>query len=844
MKSHSRAWLALALSVILGLGLLVRAHRLGAQKSVAFPDVPLGAGGATRLPNGWQVTPTGRHVALPGDLPLKMVVSPDGRSLLVNTGGWHDQGVSVISLASERVTQSVTLDKNWAGLCFGADGRSVYVANGQGYDQATADKAAKAGMSATRLASMGKTVLRFAWDGGRLTPQADLAVPDLEGRERFTAGLTAGRDGSLYVVDMEGDTVYRLAGEPLATRASVKVGYRPLALAVSPDGNTVAVSNWGGQSVSLLDAQTLKETARVSVGSHPNELAWGKDGRLFVANSGSNSVSVIARYRVMHTNDDGTRSVVREGASVLETIKTSLGPADPVGSTPDALAISADETRLYVANADNNDVAVIDTSNVRESRVLGFIPTGWYPSALAVSPDGKKIYVGTGKGLRSRPNVPAIAPDPRTTYDGQRKYDYIGRVLTGTVSVIDVPDATKLAAYTQQVRANTPGAIQKTARTATTLPAGKIEHVLYIIRENRTYDQVLGDVPAGEGDSSLTLFGRNVTPNAHALAQNFVLLDNFYANGEVSEDGHKWCDAAYATDFTERAWPNNYSDRDEPSADERLTSSPAGSLWDNCARHQVSYFSYGEEASFKSDPNTPPVFQGDKGLAGHASAAWTQISFDRHDTERAALFLADLKRAEASGVWPQFMVMSLGEDHTQGLTPGKYTPIAHVAANDQALGQIVEGVSRSRFWASTAIFVLEDDAQNGPDHIDAHRTVGLVISPYVRRRTVDSSLYTTASFVRTMEDLLGLPPMTQFDAGARPLAGAFGAAANLAPFTRLPARVDLEARNPGGTPGAAAAARLDFSGYDRADPDALNAILWRALRPGTPVPAPVRSARL
>lgn len=742
--------------------------------------------GATQLPNGWQITPAGRHIALPGDLPLMMVVSPDGKSLLVNTGGWHDQSVSVIDMASERVTQSVDVDKNWAGLCFDAAGANVYAASGQGYDAATAAKAVQAGMPAMRVASMKRSVLRFAWDGGRLTPQPDLVVPPLEGKERFTAGLAAGKDGALYVIDMEGDTVYKMSGSPLTVQAGVKVGYRPLALAVSPDSSVVAVSNWGAESVSLLDARTMKEMARVSVGSHPNALVWGRDGRLFVANAGSDSVSVIARYQVVHTNDDKTTRVVREGASVLETLKTSLGAADPVGSTPVALAVSPDETRLYVANADNNDVAVYDTSHVRGSRLLGFIPTAWYPSALAVSPDGRKLYIAIGKGLRSRPNVPAIAPDPRTTYDGQRKYDYIGRILSGSVSVVDAPDAAQLASYTQQVMANAPRVIP-----ASGLPVGKIKHVLYIIRENRSYDQILGDVAAGEGDPSLALFGRHVTPNAHALAQNFALLDHFYADGAVAEDGHKWCDAAYATDFIQKAWPNNYSDRDEPSADERLTASPAGSLWDNCARHGVSYLSYGEEAAWAGD-----AFVGNKGLMGHASKAWASVPAEAHDTARAAVFLADLKRAEASGVWPQFMVMALGEDHAQGLTAGKYTPMAHVAANDLALGQIVEGVSKSRFWASTAIFVVEDCAQDGPDHIDAHRTVGLVISPFVKRKAVDSTPYTTASFVRTIEDLLKLPPMTQFDARATPLSAVFGPKPDLRPFTALAARVDTEARNP------------------------------------------------
>ena len=410
-----------------------------------------------------------------------------------------------------------------------------------------------------------------------------------------------------------------------------------------------------------------------------------------------------------------------------------------------------------------------------------------------------------------------------------------------------LPDAKGLAAYTQQVYANTPGQSQKTAQIGPDMRAtlGKIKHIVYIIRENRTYDQVFGDIKTGNGDPSLTIFGDAVTPNAHALASHYVLLDNLYCNGEVSEDGHKWCDAAYATDFIERAWPSSYSSRGEPDGDARVTDSPAGEIWDNCARHGLSFYAYGEAADFTSTPNAPPAFAGDKGLAGHASAEYGKIGwFERpRDMGRANIFLRDLSAAEKTGVWPQFMVMSLPEDHTQGLAAGAFTPIANVAENDQALGRIVEGISKSRFWKETAIFVIEDDAQNGPDHIDAHRTEGLVISPYIKRGATDSTQYTTASMLRTMEMILNLPPMTQFDRNATPMLSCFTATPDLTAYASLGAKVDLEAKNPAKGAGATASAKLDLSGPDRADPDALNAILWHALKPGIPVPAPVRSAR-
>jgi phospholipase C len=419
--------------------------------------------------------------------------------------------------------------------------------------------------------------------------------------------------------------------------------------------------------------------------------------------------------------------------------------------------------------------------------------------------------------------------------------------LSGAVSVVDLPDAAHLAAYTKQVAANIPHPAglddrKKNVRDAREAFA-KIKHVVYIIRENRTYDEVLGDMTEGNGDPKLCLFGQNVTPNAHALARQYVLLDNLYCNGEVSEDGHHWCDAAYATDYTERAYSNSYSGRGEPDDDDGLSDSPAGFLWDNCARHGLTYRAYGEGASFKSSRNAPPVFTGYAALAGHANYAYSQIPwFDGpRDLGRAEIFAQELHDAEKTGDWPQFMVLGLPEDHTQGLDAGAYTPTAHVGENDLALGKIVEAVSKSKFWSSTAIFVIEDDAQNGPDHVDAHRTVGLVISPYVRHG-VDSTMYSTASMIRTMEMILGLPPMTQYDADATPMYNSFQPRPVLTAYEPKAAGVDLEAINPLKGAGATASAKLDLSAPDKADPNALNAILWHALKPGVPQPAPVRSA--
>jgi hypothetical protein len=447
-----------------------------------------------------------------------------------------------------------------------------------------------------------------------------------------------------------------------------------------------------------------------------------------------------------------------------------------------------------------------------------------------------------------RNNYPAASQAPaRQAPNPETPYDYIGDVLSGHVSIVDIPDAKQLAAYTKQAIANVP---VPAAHVDSALAARiqrdvfpKIKHVLYIIRENRTYDQVLGDLGVGNGDPKLVLFGEKVTPNAHMLTRRFVTLDNLYCDGEVSEDGHQWSDAAYATDFNQKAWTNSYSRRAEVAADERLMNSPAGYLWDNCARHNKTFRTYGEAAGFVSNPDEEPRVKATGSLTGHASLEWLKLkSKGARDTEKAAVFIREMKDAEKTGDWPNFMVMALGEDHTQGLTPGAFTPQARVASNDLAVGQIVEAISNSKFWSETAIFIIEDDAQNGPDHVDAHRTVGLVISPWIKRGVVDSTMYTTSSMVRTMELILGLPPMTQFDAAATPMYYSFTTEPALDPIRLNTAQIDLMSKNPATGPGARASLKLDFSDVDRADPDELNRILWVAIRPGEPMPAPVRSA--
>jgi YVTN family beta-propeller protein len=750
--------------------------------------------GNTLMSSGWKLSPVGSHVQLAGDMPQCMLVSPDGKYLLTSTGGYNQHGISVVEIASGKMIDHAAVPQTFAGMCFDPTGKHVRLSTGGNTSAAT--------------------LYSFAFDDGHLKAEKGIIVPMLSEENRFIGGLACGSDGATFVASIHEDKVYRLEANG-KDQLSVEVGYRPCVISLSNAGDVLAVANWGDQSVSLLNAADLKLIGKVTVGSHPDALAWNSDDRLFVANAGGDTVSVVSRKKL----------------AVIESIRTSLDFQVPVGSTPSALAIDPAGKRLYVANAGNNDVAVVDISDDDESKVLGFIPSGWYPSALAFY--GGNLFIGSGKAL------------DKFVANAQSK-TYIGNLLTGHVSIVPAPDEKTLAGYTRQVIANTPvprpaSALSKDQLDLMTGTFGKIKHVIYVIRENRTYDQVFGDLPQGNGDSSVTMFGQRVTPNAHAIAQQWVLLDNLYCNGEVSVDGHAWCDAAYANDFTQRHWTNTYSKRAGVDADDRLNSSPGGYIWDNALAHQQSFMSYGEGSAFVASRDAAPDV---KATGAFFSKDWQQKAWamgkGARDFERMDIFINDLHEAEKTGEYPALTVMSLPEDHTSGRRVGSNTPEACVAANDLAVGKMVDAVTHSKFWPETAIFIIEDDAQNGTDHVDAHRTVGLVISPYTRRGVVDHTMYTTSSMVRTIELMLKLPPMTQYDASATPMFNSFMPTADLRPYDCLKQQIDLAAKNPPKNAGAAASAALDWSDLDRADPDKLNQILWDNFKPGTPMPAPVR----
>jgi YVTN family beta-propeller protein len=783
---------------------------------------------ATIWATGRRVTPAGALVELAGDMPLRIAAASDGKSMLVVTGGFHDHSIDVIDPDDATLHQRILLGKAWAGLAVDGARDAIYVSGGGPITDDMRNDSEVAALDPKVRASLERPIIHLSWHPQGLTVEEPLTIPNLAEKDRFIAGLVTDAHGHLFAINFQTDSLYELDAATDRVLASTRLGYRPFQLAISPDGANLAVANWGEQSVSLVSTSTLKESARIPVGMHPTDLGFAHDGRLFVANAGSNSISVI-----------------RDGA-VSETILTSLRPDDPVGSTPNGLAVNADGSRLYVANADNNDVAVVDVHEPGHSRVLGFIPTGWYPTSLALTPDGRHLVVGVAKGIDSRANWPARDPKHAITDLSNKPFDYIGRVMSGYAEIIPTPDVQQLAKYTQQVRDNLPVAdhqITQAERDSALAAFKNIKHVVYIIRENRTYDQVLGDDPRGDGVKDLAFVGQALTPNVHALVQQTPLLDRYFLNGEVSEDGHYWANSAYATAYNERATGTMYAGRGIPGlhdldADQRVIESPAGYLWEVVKRAGLTYFNYGE---FGDKAGQSPLFTNDHDIERHSSRDWG-FFFGKSDVDRAAIFARDLKAAERRGQWPNFMVMSLPWDHTYGLAPGKPTPQAMMAANDLALGKMVEAVSHSSFWASTAIFVTEDDAQDGPDHVDDHRSVGLVISPYVKAGFVDHTPYTMTSMVRTIEVILHLPPMTQHDRDATPMYRLFQAKPTLWTYAAQPETVDLKGVNPASGPLADASSRLDFSAPDRADPQTLNAILWSALKPGRSMPAPVRSA--
>src|SRR6058998_545957 len=739
--------------------------------------------GSTLLPSGWRIRPAGRTVPV-GTLPLNLVTLSDG-SVVVSNDGYGENSLMRIDPVRAQVVWHVTLPAAWLGLArTGRDWRDTVWASGGATNR----------------------VYRFAWQGGATWIRDSVALAD-SGAKLYTAGLALlQRPGLVAVVGNLSDSVYFIDAATLARRGAVAVGHRPYTAVAG--GSTLYVSNWGDSTLSVIDLSVSPPVSRsaVFVGPHPSALALrGSD--LLVALAGANGVARV----------DLATGQVREQLTV------ALAPHAAPGSDPNALALSPDGRTLYVAMAGSNAVAVVRLG-ATGMRVAGLIPAGWYPTAVATSPDGRTLYVANGKGGGSGPNA---------------DHKYIGNVITGSLSIIPVPDAATLARYTRQVYALSPYSNAR-LRAVADRPSARppVRHVVYVIRENRTYDQVFGDITEGNGDRGLAIFNDTVTPNAHAIARRWVLFDNFYVDGEVSADGHEWSNRAFAGDYNEKTWPHIYSDRRkwDLTSGADLANPRDAYLWDAAKRKGLWVVNFGEmtESDDEDSSQTRRVRTNFPGLKEITATNYPGFDLAIADTTRARLLADSVASWDRQGRFPDLVVLWLPCDHTSGRRANRNTPRAMVADNDLALGQIVERLSQSPAWSTLALFVLEDDAQDGPDHVDAHRSVLLVASPYARSGVVDSTFYTTSSVVRSIGLILGLEPLSQYDVAATPLWNAFSRCPSVTPFTHLLNVGPLDERNPQAFRSRIPAS--DLADADAADGALLNWEIWTSVHPSARQP--------
>ncbi|MGI8687696.1 MAG: alkaline phosphatase family protein [Thermomicrobiales bacterium] len=864
---------------------MARSHRRMASLVMLFALITGSAtGGAALLigkqTEGWFLIPTNQTVRSTGQVtlldqrPVDMALRPDGSQLAVMTTNL----TYLLNPTTGEITQQFDKqDRNVAGLAYSPDGTHLYYAKGKDH---------KIGVAAIDPA-------------GKATFEGDIDT----GAKTWPAGLSVSPDGATLYVALFGTNsmgIIHLADR--SVKKTVPVGSSPFGAYISPDGTAVYTSNWGGPlpqpgdavdplfpvrvdpttgasaagSLSVYDVAADTMRPEIAVGLHPTAMVFSKEStRLYVANSNEDTISVLDLTAARGTNPEIERISVRPDGL-------------PFGSMPNGLALSPDLTTLYVANCGNNAIAVIRLdSRVRPpgtytgpnadapatSGVIGFIPTEWYPIAVTVSADGTKLAVANNKGEGSLGTPQRAIPN-----GGKSVFS-----LTGSVTFVDVPNADQLAAETAQFNENNPygaalaGSLQPPRPDATPTPVparigepSVFKHVLYVIKENRTYDQVLGDLGKGNSEPKLAQFPRRVSPNHHALADRFGLLDNYYASSVNSADGHQWTDEAVANVFAERVYgfyPSN-NPMGITSYGNSSLDLPPDSLWSNALNHGVSLRNYGEDGINTVTQNGQEVpapslnwsalykdWRDKTGLFTYTASAITPplLSTEDHAYPAFETAIPDQIRADewqrefdgyvAMGDLPQLSVIWLPDDHTSGLKSSAPTPEAQVADNDLALGRIVDTLSHSPYWKDTAVFVTEDDAQNGVDHVDGHRTVGMVISAYGKQGIVDSTLYNQTSMVRTIEQILGLPPMNQFDLTAPLMTTMFADTPDLTPYTVIPNQIPLDMLN-GQASALTGQARedarvsdtLDFSVPDATDPTILNPIIWRATMGNRPYP--------
>jgi YVTN family beta-propeller protein len=768
-----------------------------------------------RLPNGWSLTPVGKKLPL-GDLPLNMVVSPDKKLVAVTNNGQSLQMLQLFDARKEKQLDWVEMGKAWYGLAFSADSKSLYASGGND------NCILRFSIVNNKLQLKDSIKLGKQWPN-KISP-AGIALDD----PRQELYVTTKEDNSLYVVDLvtsKVEHVYPLNGE----------GYSCI---LSANRKQLFISCWGCDKVLIFNTEKKIFDQSIPVGDNPNEMVLSKDGKyLFVCNANDNSVSII-----------DTRQL-----KVVETLNAALYPNAPSGSTTNGLELSKDGKTLYAANADNNCIAVFDITVPGRSRSKGFIPAGWYPTSVKLV--GDKLWVANGKGFSSMANPhgpnPVSSKEKVWRHEGDtalhKGVQYIGGLFKGGLSIIPSPGAWQLAEYTKAVYGNTPYSSQKEKMAEGEMQnpvpvsahkSSPIKHVFYVIKENRTYDQVLGDMPGGNGDTSLVLFGKNITPNHHALADQFVLLDNFFVDAEVSADGHNWSMGAYATDYLEKTWPTSYGKRGghyDAEGKRAIANNKAGFIWDHCKKYGISYRSYGEFAD-DYKPNIPA-------LKDHYCPYFTGFNGEVMDTSRFYQWKRDFDSLLSIHAVPQFNTVRFGNDHTSGLKLGAKSPFAMVADNDLAVGMFIDYLSKSSIWKESVVFILEDDAQNGADHVDAHRSTAYIAGGFVKRNFIDHTPYTTTSVLRTIELILGLPPMTQYDAAAIPMWRCFNTIADSSGFSSLPANVDLLQRNLVKNKWQERSETFNLTKEDAIPDLEFNEVLWHAVKgEGVAFPGPKRAA--
>lgn len=723
--------------------------------------------GSVLLNSGWRLRPAGTQIPLE-TFPMSTAISPDGRFLLVLNAGYQPPSIQVFDAKSSTFISRTAVPDAWLGLTFAPNGKTVYVGGGS-----------KASVFEFSLSNEGQIAPARAFT---IVPENARQPQD------FTGDVAFSPDGRLlYAAMVQRDHIAVINPLSGIVIERFRTGRRPYRILFPPDGKSLFVSSWADSTVYQHKPETGERINMLRTGPHPTDMVWrpkqqlggGEEegdwsGRLFVAASNTNNVYVFG------VREDGTSPLV-------ETISIALTRDQPAGMTPSALALSPDMKRLYVVCSDANTVSVLDVSSSR-SVALGLIPTGWYPTAARALAEGR-VFILNGRGGRSFPNPNGPKPgwQPASAQESESKPSYVANLQAGSASVVNAPSDAELDAYTGTVLDHSGyrdrWMAQPRAYNVVVPGAGgvksSIQHVVYIVKEGRTYDQIFGDLGIGRGEPSLTQFPEASTPNHRKLAREFVLLDNFYVNGDVSADGYGWSFAAIAPDYVQKMWPHGAAGRGsliDPSEDPAALP-PAGYLWSNALARGVKVRNYGWWTTNKPSAGKLGEVQieslRDPALREVTNMAYRGFDLDYLDSDRAKIFLQDLAEFDRTESMPQLIIMRLGNDRTSGMAPGKYSPQAAMADNDLALGMIVDGISHSKFWRSTAIFVLESSAQDGADHVDSHRSPALIISPYTGSRGIDSTMYNTTSMLRTIELILGLRPMTQFDAAALPMATAF-----------------------------------------------------------------------